>query len=252
MNQSIKIFAAAAMFCIAPFLTLQASAQETTFEFKKLDSVTEPASVKPKFTVEKNVENKSADALKREFTNVKRFVPAEKNPALPQQQQTYVRPSKDARVKRYLSDAFGVPALIGATFGATVLQIGNNPPEWEKNIGGFGKRFASSYGTNAIRNTVSFGISEAFKLDNRFEKSGQKNFGKRLKHVFVSSYTTRTKNGKRIPDFPHFVGTYSAAVIANETWYPNRYSYKDGLRDGTISLGVRFGVNLLREFIFPK
>jgi len=47
-------------------------------------------------------------------------------------------------------------------------------------------------------------------------------------------------------------GTYTAAIIANEAWYPKRYNYQDGLRDGTISLGVRFGVNLLREFVFPK
>lgn len=167
-------------------------------------------------------------------------------------QQPYARPSKKERVSRYASDAFGVPALIGATFGATFGQIGNEPPEWRKTAGGFGKRFASSYATNAIRNTVSFGISEAFKLDNRFERSGQKSFGKRLKHVFVSSYTTRTKSGKRILDFPQFIGTYSASVIAYETWYPNRYDYKDGLRSGTISLGVRFGVNLLREFVFSK
>ena len=167
-------------------------------------------------------------------------------------QQTYVRPTKDERLKRYLSDAFGVPALIGSTFGAAINQIGNDPPEWKKTAGGFGKRFASAYGTNAIRNTVSYGLSETFKLNNRFEKSGQKDFGKRLKHVVLGSYTTRTKTGKRIPDFPFVAGTYTAAVIANEVWYPKRYSYQDGFRDGTISLGVRFGVNLLREFIFPK
>ncbi len=170
----------------------------------------------------------------------------------PASQTNYVRPTKKERFDRYASDAFGVPALIGATFGATVSQIGNNPPEWKKTAGGFGRRFASSYGTNAIRNTVSYGISEAFKLDNRFERSGEKDFGKRLKHAFLGSYTTRTKNGNRVPDFPYVIGTYSASVIANETWYPKRFSYQDGLRDGTISLGVRFGVNLLREFVFPK
>ena len=167
-------------------------------------------------------------------------------------QQTYVRPSKDERLKRYFSEAFGVPAVIGATFGATVNQITNSPPEWERNIGGFGKRFASSYGTNVIRNSISFGISEAFKLDNRYERMGGKNIGKRIKHAFLGSYTTRTRNGKRIPDFPYVTGTYAAAIIANEAWYPKRYSYQDGLRDGTITLGVRFGVNLLREFVFPK
>jgi len=29
-------------------------------------------------------------------------------------------------------------------------------------------------------------------------------------------------------------------------------NYQDGLRDGTISPGARFGINLLREFVFPK
>lgn len=166
------------------------------------------------------------------------------------QTKPYVRPTKEKRFKRYLSDAFGIPAIAGSAFGAGISQINNNPPEWKRTAGGFGRRFASSYGANMIRNTISYGLNEAFSLDNRFEKSGQKNFGKRLKHVFISSYTTRTKNGKRILDFPQFVGTYSASVIANETWMPDRFSYKDGLRSGTISLGTRLGINFLREFFW--
>lgn len=166
------------------------------------------------------------------------------------QVKPYVRPTKKQRVNRYLSDAFGVPAVIGSAFGAGFAQIGNGPPEWKRTIGGYGKRFANSYGTNAIRNTISFGINEAFGLDNRFERSGQKSIGKRIKHVFISSYTTRKKNGDRLPDFSYFVGTYSANVIANEAWMPDRFSYKDGLRDGTYSIFTRLGVNFLREFIF--
>ena len=197
----------------------------------------------------------SATTIKKNETstnNEKTLKTPVKSKVAANRQQIYVRPTKEERRKRYLSDAFGVPALIGSTFGAAINQISNDPPEWKKTAGGFGRRFASSYGTNAIRNTVSYGLSEAFKLDNRFEKSGEKKIGKRLKHVFLGSYTTRTQTGKRIPDFPFITGTYTASIIANEVWFPNRFGYKDGLRDGTISLGVRFGVNLLREFIFPK
>ncbi len=193
--------------------------------------------------------NLNAQFIERKFTDRKSDTNEAINPA---RQQKYVRPTREERRKRWLSDAFGVPALISSTFGATITQISNNPPEWRRTAGGFGKRFASSYGTNAIRNTVSYGLSEAFKLDNRFEKSGQKDFGKRLKHVFLGSYTTRTETGSRIPDFPYVAGTYAGSIIANEVWYPKRYNCQDGLRDGTISLGVRFGVNLLREFVFPK
>jgi hypothetical protein len=171
------------------------------------------------------------------------------NVPLPQV-KPYVRPTKQQRVNRYLSDAFGVPAVIGSAFSAGISQIGNNPPEWNRTIGGYGKRFANSYGTNALRNTISFGLNEAFGLDNRFEKSGQKSVGKRIKHVFISSYTTRKKNGDRLPDFPYLIGNYSANIIASEAWMPDRFSYKDGLRNGTYSVFTRFGVNLLREFFF--
>lgn len=245
----IKTKLPGAALLAAFFLTTAVCAQQKTETAAKNFS-TEPLTIKREFTLKTGAAKNQSKSRANLFVGRKSAkARAESNSA---GRQTYVRPTKKERFKRFASDAFGVPALIGATFGATINQIGNNPPEWRKTVGGFSKRFASSYGTNVVRNTVSYGLSEAFKLDNRFERSGQKNFGKRLKHVFVSSYTTRTRNGRRIPDFPYVTGTYTASIIANEAWYPKRYSYKDGLRDGTISLGVRFGVNLLREFIFPK
>lgn len=239
-----------AIFIILLSAAIAAHAQ-TKFENSSGGTLNEPLKIKSDFSISPNTKIEPKNVFKRKFKDT---TATEKESAgkTSGQTQTYVRPTKEERRKRYLSDAFGVFALIGSAFGATINQIGNDPPEWRKTAGGFGKRFASAYGTNAIRNTISYGLSETFKLDNRSEKSEQKNFGKRLKHAFLGSYMTRTKTGKRIPDFPFVTGTYTAAVIANEVWYPNRYSYQDGFRDGTISLGVRFGVNLLREFIFPK
>lgn len=249
MNQTNPIKLAAALFCVVLLTTMTARAQIESESAANLNS-NETLTFKREFSPHRNRKDNRFAPRQTELFGAENAADAAPNGAA--RQQTYVRPTKAARFKRYASDAFGVPALIGSAFGATVSQIGDDPPEWKKNAGGFGKRFASSYGTNAIRNTVSYGLSEAFKLDNRFEKSGQQNFGKRLKHVFLGSYTTRAKNGKRLPDFPFVTGTYTAAIIANETWMPDRFSYKDGLRDGTVSLGIRFGVNLLREFIFPK
>ena len=232
------------IFFIFLFSAIGADAQ-TKNETPQLKSLNEEITAAREFS-----SNFNSKLIEHKFDRKKSAADAAAN--IPSRQQNYIRPTKEERRKRWLSDAFEVPALISSTFGATFNQITNDPPEWRRTAGGFGKRFASSYGTNAIRNTVSYGLSEAFKLDNRFEKSGQKDFGKRLKHVFLGSYTTRTKTGKRIPDFPHVAGTYTGSIIANEVWYPKRYGLQDGLRDGTISLGVRFGVNLLREFVFSK
>ena len=114
----------------------------------------------------------------------------------------YVRPTSKERFHRYASDAFGVPAVIGSGIGAIFGQISNDPPEWERTAKGFGKRFASNYGEGAIRNTVSYGLSEAFKLDNRFEKSGKKNVGARIKYVFIFPVTRRAR--KTAIAFPIF------------------------------------------------
>lgn len=233
------------LFIAILFLTVAANAQ-TKIESPPLAANVAPSEISGEASAA--VEKKDARAATADTVSVGETSVVNSR----SKQQTYVRPSKDARVKRFASEAFGVPSLVGAGIGATIRQIGDTPPEWENNVKGFGRRFASGYATNAIRQTVSFGLSEAFKLDNKYERMRGKNIGKRIKHAFLGSYTTRTPSGKRVPDFPFVAGTYAANVIANEAWFPNRYGYKDGLRDATIALAARFGVTLLREFFFSK
>jgi len=48
---------------------------------------------------------------------------------------------------------------------------------------------------------------------------------------------------------PRFAGVYTGAIVASETWYPDRYNYKDGLRHGTTTLLTGFGINVVREFL---
>lgn len=165
-----------------------------------------------------------------------------------QQQNTYVRPSQKERINRYVGRTIGPSALIGAGIGATFQQIGNKPEEWEKTGKGFARRFGSNLAENAIEETVAFGIEEAFKLDSKYYKSKKKDFGSRLGNAFVSTFTARNKNGKRVFGFPRIAGSYTAKIISNETWYPKRYSYKDGLREGTQSLGFNIVANIFREF----
>jgi hypothetical protein len=97
---------------------------------------------------------------------------------------------------------------------------------------------------------VTYGLDEAFGLDTGFKKSTREGFGGRLKDALIQNFTSRTRSGKRVVAVPRFAGAYSGAIISRETWYPERYSYKDGLRAGTGNLLTGFGINLLREFVF--
>ena len=166
-------------------------------------------------------------------------------------QKGYVRPSANARFKRYLDNTVGT-GLIGVGIGAGINQIAEVPPEWKRNGNGFARRFASAFGENAIQETVAYGLEEAFKLDSKFYKSKKRDFGSRLKNGLLSGFTARTPGGKRVFNPSPIVGAYAANVISTETWYPKRYNYKDGLRQGTQTAAFSAAFGLLNEFLFNR
>ena len=164
--------------------------------------------------------------------------------------QDYVFPTHRERFNRYMKSTVGPFRLAWTASSAGIQQAQDHPEEWEQGMKGYGKRYASSFGQNAIQQTVTYGLDEAFGLDTGFEKSKREGFGPRLKDALIQNVTSRTRSGKRVISVPRFAGIYTGAIVAHETWYPERYSYKDGLRSGTRNLLTGFGVNLIREFVF--
>jgi len=164
----------------------------------------------------------------------------------------YVRPSAKTRFNRYLGSMFGPVAL-----GKRVLSAGwstwrNSPEEWGPHWEGFGKRFASGTGKTIIKSTVQYGLEEAFKLDSHYYRSKNTSVGARVKNALISPVTARDVNGRRVFGFPRIIGTYTGSIVAAETWYPDRYDWKNGVRSGTISLGMNAAFNLVKEFIWKK
>ncbi len=136
---------------------------------------------------------------------------------------------------------------MGAAAG--IQQSQDSPEEWGQGMEGYGKRFASNFGRNVIQQSVTYGLDSALGVDTGFQRSKREGFGPRLKDALVQNVTSRTKSGKRVISMPRFAGIYTGAIVANETWYPDRYSYKDGLRNGTGTFLMGFGINVVREFL---
>ena len=162
---------------------------------------------------------------------------------------TYVFPTKGERFKRYVNSTVGPFRLARTAVSAGLDQWSDTPEEWGQGMKGYGKRYASGLGRNALQQTITYGLDSALHLDTGFERSKRDGFFPRLKDALLQSVTSRTRSGKRVISVPRFVGVYSGAVIASETWYPERYSYKDGLRSGTSTLLTGLGINLIREFV---
>lgn len=167
-------------------------------------------------------------------------------------QPSYVRPTAEKRFKRYVNDTVGPVAWIGIVSGAAFSTAFNSPEEWGKSGEGFGRRVASNFGRIVARNTVMYGLDEAFKLDSGFYLSTERDVGSRVGNAFISVVTARKANGKRTVGVPRIVGTYTADVVANQFWYPARFDWKDGMKRGGISLGVNAAFNIVREFILKK
>lgn len=161
----------------------------------------------------------------------------------------YVFPTPRERFKRYVKSTVGPTRLAYSAVSAGINQWTNSPEEWGQGAKGYGRRYASSMGENAIRQTVIYGLDSAMGLDTGFQRSKREGFFPRLKDALLQNVTSRTRSGNRVISVPRFAGVYTGALVSRETWYPERYSYKDGLRSGTKSLLTGFGINLVREFV---
>jgi hypothetical protein len=162
----------------------------------------------------------------------------------------YTRLDAEERFKKYVKRTIGPTAFISPVLSSTYRQIRNSPEEWGGKSAGFARRLGDSVGRNIIKQSITYGLDEAFKLDSNYYKSPKKDFKSRFSNAVISSFTARNKSGKRVVGIPAIVGTYSSAIIANEVWMPKRFDYKDGLKSGSISFVTRIGFNLVREFIF--
>ena len=164
----------------------------------------------------------------------------------------YVRPNAETRRKRFIKSTVGPLALGKRVASAGISTWRNSPEEWGPGWEGFGRRVASGLGKNAIKQTTKFGLDEAFKLDSHFYRSKNKSVKARIRNALISPVTARNAEGKRVFGLPNIAATYGSRIIAYETWYPDRYGWKKGLRSGTISLGVNAAFNLFKEFVWKK
>ena len=163
----------------------------------------------------------------------------------------YVRPDADKRFKKYINSMFGPWSIGRAVASAGLSTWSNSPEEWGPHWDGFGKRFASNMGRSVMKNTMMYGMNEAFKLDSYYYRSTKRDWKSKVKTAMLSPVIARKPDGKKVFGFPRVVSTYASSVIVAETWYPGR-DWKDGLRNGSMTLLFNGGYNLLKEFVWKK
>jgi|GEM_PF-4720294 len=164
----------------------------------------------------------------------------------------YIRPNARTRAKRYAESMFGPFAVARIVGGAAFSTWTDSPKEWKRSWNGFGRRVASNFGTSVIGNSVQFGMDEVLKVDSSCYRSQKRDMGSRIKNALLTTVTARRSDGRRVFGAPRIVGAYTSNIIAAEVWYPKRYGVGEGLKNGSITLGLNAAFNVVREFFLKK
>ena len=126
-------------------------------------------------------------------------------------------------------------------------HLNDEPPEWGQGASGYGRRLASQAAMRTFGSTVEHGTAYLFGLDPRYERCACQGFFPRFGHALLSNFVTRTNSGGRGFNVPNIAGSYSGAFLSM-TWHPERYSWKDGFREGSQRLIFSGSFNFFREF----
>jgi hypothetical protein len=171
--------------------------------------------------------------------------------ATPQVELTYTRPTRAIQLRNYAFDAFGPYPIVGAALTAGIDQGYNSPPEWKQGAQGYGKRFASDFGTAAVSTSTRYALATAFKQDTMYYRCECTGIFPRLKHAVTSTVMARrNEDGRRVISVPSLVAPYAGTITAVYGWYPSRFGAQDAFRMGNYSLLVYMGENIALEFLY--
>src|SRR5262245_51248512 len=82
-------------------------------------------------------------------------------------------------MKRFKKKTFSKGAAIKVGAGATFAEFRNVPEEWGRGPGGFGKRLASGFARNIIKNGIEVGVGSALHEQLNYQPSQKQGFSPR-------------------------------------------------------------------------
>lgn len=172
------------------------------------------------------------------------------NPPQPGQLASPYAPMSNAGKFRYrIVESVELQGFVGATIGASILQVYNSPPEWGKGIKGYGKRYASSFGNALTRQALDYGFETVLHEDPRYFALDGPSKKARFWNAIKQTFVTRTDSGATTLAYGRMASALATGQITR-VWLPlSNNSFADGMRTSGISVGVDAVVNLVYEFI---
>lgn len=160
----------------------------------------------------------------------------------------YTPPTASARWQYLYQNGFAPGALITSALGAGVNQATNDVPEWGQGAEGYGRRVGWVALNAAAQSTIESGFALALHEDTIYYRCACSGIWRRSAHALGSQLTARRPDGSRTLSLARPIGAFGGSLVLVPI-LPDRFNYEgDGLRNGTWSYGIGFGLNIVREF----
>lgn len=138
--------------------------------------------------------------------------------------------------------------LIG--FVAGLSQASNSDPSYGQGAQGYGKRYATAYGDNAIENFMaSAALPSLLHQDPRYYELGHGGFLKRARHAIGRVVLTRSDSGQTQFNYSEVFGAGMAAAISTYSYHPAQdKNFGTVVSVWGTQIGWDVGTYMLKEF----
>jgi hypothetical protein len=139
--------------------------------------------------------------------------------------------------------------FLTAGAGAGISQCLGHPEKYGQGASGYAKRFASNEAYAVTQHMLALGLNTALQEDPRYFRSTRSGFWPRTKDVIAHTLLTRTDSGVWRVSTWRLASQYGAGMIST-AWNPPLTSpVVDGVRRGSIGIGLDIVSNFALEFL---
>jgi hypothetical protein len=148
---------------------------------------------------------------------------------------------------RSLIDPVSFLAVAGI---AGAEQNRNVFPAYGSGIEGYGKRYGAALANHVTGNLFAKAVYPSiFHQDPRYFYKGTGNATSRAFYAVSSAFVTRSDSGRRMPNYSHILGGFTAAAISNLYYPESDRGASLVLFNGLADIGADAAANLVREFV---
>ena len=117
----------------------------------------------------------------------------------------------------------------------------NEPKEYGPHWEGYGKRYGLRLSVGGTSNVIEASLGSLWGEDPRYRRAEGQPVGRRLSHVFVSTFVTHNRDGDPMPAYARYIAVPSGNIVSN-MWRPDSQA--------TFSnVGVRVGLGFLSRIV---